>query len=203
MKIDNFADQIAVEMDKAINSEENKKLFSSSNMLQKLAFTRVADEGKIISEIEAEFDKTINKTASCSGCSCDKDKDKECKCSCHEEKESKAGTAEKPLVVHLAVESIVSKLITVSEQLDAAGFEKLAADSAVLAGRLVVEAKAKKDSKGSKPKMSMKERMEKMRKMKGGKKSPAKSSKPASKSKSDKSSKPASKSSKPASKSKK
>jgi len=96
-------------------------------------------------------------------------------------------------------------LLKISEDLDAIGFSKLAATSAVLAGNLVSEAKAKKSEKPKK-KVDMKARMKKMREMKGkgkGKKDEKKSSKPSS---SEKSSKPMSKSSpakssKPASKS--
>jgi hypothetical protein len=194
MKIDNLANQIAFDMDKALNSDENQKLFSKSSMIQKLAFHKVSDEDKLVSETEESLKAIlqINKTAGskCSGCECGEDKGSECKCHCHEDEPTKSAS----------VESLVDDILKVSEALETAGFEKLAASSALLAGALVAEAKAKKDSKKDtkkSPKMGIKERMEKMRKMKGGKgKDSKKSTKPSSKA-----SKPASKSSKPASKS--
>jgi hypothetical protein len=200
MKIDNFANEIAAGMDRALNSDENKKLFSKASVIEKLAFHRVSDEDKLVSETEESL-KTIldiNKTAAekenCSGCECGEEKGSECKCHCHEDSPTKSAS----------VEDIVGDLLAVSEALEDAGFEKLAADSAILAGSLIAQAKAKKDSKDSKksPKMGIKERMEKMRKMKGGKGGKSKDSKDSKKSPS-KSSKPASKSSKPATKSSK
>jgi len=178
-----LSNSIAADMDKVLNSEESKQMFSSSSVLEKLAFTRVADEGKLTSEIEEELlTKTAASKCECTDkhghekhCDCPKD------CSCHKTEKSSA--------------QIVNSLLKVSEELEGAGFEKLAALSIVLAERLVAEAKEKsksksskkdekasksKSDKASKKKMTMKERMEKMRKMQKGKKNKGKSSKKSS-----------------------
>lgn len=189
MKNINLSSYIAAEMDKNLNSEENKRLFSTASMIEKQAFHRVADEGKLTSEVEEEL---LKKTASCK---CEKDDGhtvKSCDCDCHDEKTSTA----------FSVSDAFASLLKVSEALDNAGFEVLASHSLVLANKLVVAAKAKKDSKTKsetksskdskkskdekKPKMTMKERMDKMRKMKGKGKDSKKSTKPESKSKSTK-----------------
>lgn len=161
-------------MDKALNSEENKQMFSSSAVLEKLAFSRVADEGKVQSELELEVAEKLTKTASKEEC-CECEEGADCKCKCHDKKKS------------ASVSETVHALLKVSEDLETNGFEKLAALSIVLAEKLVVEAKAKSKSKTEKEdsksekskskskskskKMTMKERMEKMRKMQKGKKS--------------------------------
>lgn len=155
-----LSDSLAADMDKALNSEENKEMFSSSSVLEKLAFHRVADEGKLVSEVEEELKKQgLQKTAS-------------------SEEAPKQKTAS----------DIASSILKVSEELEEAGFERLAALSIVLAEKLVAEAKEKsksksskkdekssKSDKSSKKKMSMKERMEKMRQMQKGKKKSKKS----------------------------
>jgi len=79
---------------------------------------------------------------------------------------------------------MVDALIKISADLDAEGFDKLAAASLILADRIVVEAKAKKeksksksksskedkkDSKKSKSKGDVAARMKKMREMQGKK----------------------------------
>jgi hypothetical protein len=171
-KID-LSNSIASEMDKVLNSEENKQMFSSSAVLEKLAFSRVADEGKVSSELEVEVAEKLNKTASKHEC-CECEESDKCECKCHDKKSA-------------SVSETVHALLKVSEDLETNGFEKLAALSIVLAEKLVVEAKAKSKSKSEKEdsksekskskskskskKMTMKERMEKMRKMQKGKKS--------------------------------
>lgn len=165
---------LASDMNNALNDEDNKKMFSSSSMLEKLAFSRVADEGKLPpTEIEVELEKELTKKASAECCECHPDKKHdECKCHCHSKKEA-------------SVSNSINALLKISEDLETQGFEKLAALSAVLAGKLVEAAKAKSKSKSksdkkddekakskskSSKKMTMKERMEKMRKAQKGKK---------------------------------
>ena len=181
-KID-LSNILAAEMDKALNSEENKQMFSSSSVLEKLAFNRVADEGKLPSEVEEEMKKqSLQKTASTT-CECPEKHEcgDECKCpaSCDCKKTKKSAS------------EIVNALLKVSEDLENVGLAKLAALSIVLAEK-VVEAKKKstekkdddkKSSKSKSKKMTMKERMEKMRKAKSkgkGKKEKSKSSKKSS-----------------------
>jgi len=178
----NFADTLASDMNNALNDEDNKKMFSSSSMLEKLAFSRVADEGKLPpTEIEVELEKELNltKKASAECCECTEHKHDKCECECHEKKEA-------------SVSDSVKALLKVSEDLENGGFEKLAALSAVLAGKLVEAAKEKAKSKSksksdkeddkakskskSSKKMTMKERMEKMRKAQKGKKGKSKKS---------------------------
>lgn len=172
MKID-LSNTIAAEMDRALNSDENKQMFSSSSILEKLAFNKVSEDDKV-SEIEMEFDSSLKKTAGCHHCECEESKGSECECDCHEENKKKAGTS--------FISDSVNALLKISEDLDDAGFDKLAAASILLADRLVSEAKAKKSDKKtkesekakSKKKVDMKERMKKMREMQNKKKKDSK-----------------------------
>jgi hypothetical protein len=140
---------IADEMDKVLNSAESKQLFSSSSMLEKLAFKKVSEEDQV-SEVEIELDPSLKKTAS-------------------------VKTAN-------PVRDSFNALLKISEDLDNAGFERLAAASILLADKLVSEAKAKSSKKSDKKsdkkskeektkgkKMDVKERMKKMREMQKGK----------------------------------
>ncbi len=145
---------LAAEMHRILNSDENKQIFSTSSMIEKQAFKKVSEEDAV-SEIEKELDTSLNKKAS----------------------------AEPKTERNLVKESVES-LLKISEDLDTAGFEKLAAASILLADKLVVEAKkSKKSDKKSKEdkskgkKVDMKERMKKMREMKKSKKDDNKSSK--------------------------
>ena len=171
-------------MDKALNSEENKQLFSTASVLEKLAFKKVSEEDAT-TEVEIELESVLQKKASC--CECEEDKKhSDCKCDCHHKK------SESSQKQHLTVvyPDCVDALLKVSAILDESGFEKLAAHSAILADKLIVEAKAKSkskseksdkkskdDKKKSKPKMDMKERMKKMREMAGKGKKDKKDSK--------------------------
>lgn len=148
---------LAADMDKALNNKENKELFSSSAMLEKLAFTRVADEERQ-TEVEKELEGTV-----------------------------KTAAVIEPVVAPaltqpgFTVSASVSTLVKLSEELDTAGFSKLSAASLLLAEKLIVEAKAKKSkdpkkdskksekdkaSKSKSKKMTREERMKKMRDMK-------------------------------------
>lgn len=169
---------LAADMDKVLNSNENKDMFSNSSMLEKLAFRKVSEQEEV-SEIEVELDSSLKKTAGC--CECGEEKHHECKCECHDKKEEKK--EEKKASVRNPAREAFNALLKVSEDLESAGFERLAAASILLADKLIVEAKAKSSkktdksekSKGSEKskskgkKMDMKERMEKMRKMQKGK----------------------------------
>lgn len=167
MKNIDLSNSIAAEMDKTLNSEENKKLFSTASVLEKLAFKKVSEEDAT-TEVEIALESNLTKKASC--CECSEEKDHACKCDCHEDKEDKKAEA--------SLEASVNTLLKVSEDLDTLGFGKLAAYSATLANHLIVEAKKAKDKKSDKKsdkkksdkKMDMKERMKKMREMQKGKK---------------------------------
>jgi hypothetical protein len=168
-----FSNLIAAEMDKALNSEENQKLFSSSSMLEKLAFKKVSEQDQV-TEVEMELDPSLKKTASEKCCECGSSKKDECKCNCHESSSKKASDP---------VLDSFNALLKVSNDLDDAGFEKIAAASLLLADKLISEAKSKsskksdkKEDKSKSKKMDIKERMKKMREMKKGKKEKSKSS---------------------------
>lgn len=167
MKHVDLSNTLATEMDKVLNSGENKELFSSSSMLEKLAFKKVSEQDEV-SELETEL---LKKNASC--CECGEEKKHECHCECHKD--------EKKASVRNPAREAFNALLRVSEDLETAGFERLAAASVMLAGKLMAEAKAKSSKKPEKSKskdekskskgkkMDMKERMEKMRKMQKGK----------------------------------
>lgn len=169
-----FSNMIAAEMDKALNSEENQKLFSSSSMLEKLAFKKVSEQDQV-TDIEKELDASLTKTAAgkCKHCECAESKKGDCKCDCHEDSSSKSSKASNPVL------DAFNALLKISDDLDTAGFDKLAAASLLLADKLVSEAKAKSSKKSDKKsdkkedkkskKMDMKERMKKMRDMQKGK----------------------------------
>jgi len=225
---------LAADMDKVLNSDENKDMFSNSSMLEKLAFKKVSEQEEV-SEVEVALGLSLKKTAGC--CECGEEKHHECKCECHDKKEASTlnsmiingakvkcinnnGGAKDKLTVGKSYEVIDEKkaqysikddtgevndwtkhrfekeasvrnpareafnaLLKVSEDLESAGFERLAAASILLADKLITEAKAKSSKKSDKSekskgsekskskgkKMDMKERMEKMRKMQKGK----------------------------------
>jgi len=152
---------LAAEMYKFLNSDENKKMFSTSSTIEKLAFKKVSEED-VVTEVEKEVAASLNK---------------------------KASATEEPKAERNLVKESVDSLLKISEDLDTAGFDKLAAASILLADKLFVEAKKAKKSKSKSKsdksngkKVDMKERMKKMREMKDGKKNDKKSSKPESKS---------------------
>ena len=191
MKHVDLSNSIAAEMSRVLNSEENKQMFNSSSMLEKLAFKKVSDPDEV-TEVEKELAKSLHKeasaTSSCIRCYEQKpDSTGVCKCECRGPADCAkgcpckcgGGAYAKSLKSSADVKSAVNQLLAISSQLDDMGFEKLAATSILMADRLVSEAKAKKSdkktskesekSKGKKP--DMKERMKKMREMQKGKKS--------------------------------
>jgi hypothetical protein len=145
MKID--LNSLANDMDAVLNSEQNKNMFSSAKMLEKLAFKRVSDETP--TELENQVSNSLGKTAEKEECKCachDK-----CKCSCGDKKSTAglnvvANTQDEYMLAINAAETMLS----ISETLDGVGFEKLATVSLMLADKIVVEAKAKAKKK-SKP----------------------------------------------------
>jgi len=171
-----LSNSIAAEMDKVLNSDENKEMFSNSSMLEKLAFRKVSEQDQV-SEIEMELDPSLRKTAGC--CECGEAKKHQCDCHCHKDTEKE----EKKASVRNPAREAFNALLKVSEDLESAGFARLAAASILLADKLITEAKAKSSKKSDKSekakasekskskgkKMDMKERMEKMRKMQKGK----------------------------------
>jgi hypothetical protein len=162
-KVD-LSNYFAAEMDKTLNSADHQKMFSTSAMLEKLAFNRVSEEGKLPSEVENELLTVANKE-SC--CECAKGENKHgCKCACHEKttkndvndaadagsvlEEVKENTVKAASVKTASTNDIVNTLLQVSTSLEDNGFEKLASFTLKLADRLIVEAKAKKMSKSEK-----------------------------------------------------
>ena len=155
---------IAAEMDRLLQSEDNKKAGGYSEQMQKLAFVRVADEDQI-GEIEAAMlaatepkkEDLVQKLASEKCCECNPANKHECKCTCHTENKKEASV--KASINKVAV--MVDTLLVLSETLEDEGFEKLAAYSIVLADKLVSEAKAKKSKSKSKSKSEKEKASEK------------------------------------------
>jgi len=180
----NIENVLASGMETAL--EQNKDLFSKSSVLEKLAFKKVSEEDAK-TEIESELEDKLAselpvKVASCK-CNEPGHKD-DCKCDCHKETKKEHKHEEKDVHEKTTASFMVDALIKISADLDAEGFDKLAAASLILADRIVVEAKAKKeksksksksskedkkDSKKSKSKGDVAARMKKMREMQGKK----------------------------------
>lgn len=174
--IKNIDNGIASAMDAILKDPNHIKLFNPS--IEKLAFTRVADEN-IPTEIEIEVAKTLNqenvsvdiKLASVndpSKCACcGKERAGqlanagECKCAsvngcsvntgCKENCD--CGCNVKQAGVSMSdklVKSAFDALLKASSDLEEAGFEGLSVNALILMQNLVVEAKAKKDDKKKK-----------------------------------------------------
>lgn len=178
---------IAANMDAILKNPEYTSMFSSSAVLEKLAFKRVADE-EVPTEVEIEFSNELSQeplesqasspradcvacgktrqgwTEAMGVCKCGSDGcspmggcKEGCSCGC---KAKKAGVSMDDVLVKSAVDS----LLKVSSDLEDAGFERLSAYALVLTNELVAEAKAKKDKKDdkkAKEKQKMKEKAEK------------------------------------------
>lgn len=147
MKTSDLSDVLALEMDRVLSDEKNKELFSSASSIEKLAFKRVSEEDKpteIEIELESALEPLLQKEAS--DASPVETKTEEVKTP--ETKESEA------------TQEILNVLLKVSEDLDTLGFERLAAASAILAEKLVSEAKAKKtkSTKKTDPKAAVRNR---------------------------------------------
>jgi len=175
---------LASSMEQVLNSDEYKATFSSSEIMKKLAFKRVADENKE-TEVESEFSKVAEDK--CSNCKGEIPKDKPGPCVCQGDCKDTAGTRvstchSKPAALYFAKppsndkyhpftgkaemsaeDAIVivasDRLITVSEELDNAGFDELSAKAILLANEIIAEAakkKMKKNKKSSDKKSSKK-----------------------------------------------
>jgi hypothetical protein len=216
---------IFADMEKNLIS--NKELFSKSDAIEKLAFKRVSEEEKT-TEIEQLFADSVlepikvvaadpnykpehpvaakAECKACKGffvrdaggpqCACTCKSPMECKnnanCSCH------THPAKQVVDFKFSSDNAVQTLVSLSNDLDDNGFDKLAAATLLLADKIVAEAKAKTKSKSkskkdekskskskskkdekskSKSKMDVKERMKKMREMRDKKKSEKKTDK--------------------------
>jgi hypothetical protein len=171
MKNNNY--DIASGMEAILKDPEYKSMFSSSAVLEKLAFKRVADE-ELPTEIEVELsaelmgEEPLEATAAskCKVCGCKtkgvckcasgscKGKEscgKGCSCEC---KNKKAGVEMDDMLIKSAFDSLMSA----SSDLEEAGFEQLSVNALVLMNHLIVEAKKAKDKKkdkGAKSKAEM------------------------------------------------
>ncbi len=173
MKQNNGYD-IASNMDSILKDPEYTSIFSSSAVLEKLAFKRVADEDKP-TEIEVELSTELmneplkatadNARADCLVCGKKRvgwtESDGVCKCAkengcnpmtgCKEGcdcgcKTKKAGVDMNDVLIKSAFDSLMSA----SSDLEEAGFEHLSANALILMNHLIVEAKKAKDKKKEK-----------------------------------------------------
>jgi len=179
-----LSDALASSMDQALNSEENKSMFSTSGMLEKLAFSKVSEENvptELANELEVELagatitdpstimNATASKKCECgkAGCECEADK-----CDCNDT--AVMASRSEDMLTKVAYNT----LLKASEELESAGFESLAAESLALINRLVVEAKKKKTekSKSKTDKDSKKSKEDKKKKDEKKKKEESKSS---------------------------
>ncbi len=186
MSINKYAGSIANEMDQILRSEEYQTLFSYSDKIKKLAFTRVSDENKP-TEVEIEFAKELStqpleempeeiKTASnprgdCVACGKTRGGWTEemgvCHCpatsgcspmgGCKDGCSCGCKAKKAEVIMETLIKSAVDALLKASSDLEDAGFEKLAGDTLILTNELIVEAKAKKNKK----ELKAKERAEK------------------------------------------
>jgi hypothetical protein len=169
MKNNNY--DIASGMEAILKDPEYKSMFSSSAVLEKLAFKRVADE-ELPTEIEVELsaelmgEEPLEATAAskCKVCGCKtkgvckcasgscKGKEscgKGCSCEC---KNKKAGVEMDDMLIKSAFDSLMSA----SSDLEEAGLEQLSVNALVLMNHLIVEAKKAKMSKEDKAKAKAK-----------------------------------------------
>ncbi len=170
MKYANNENAMASAMDATLKDPKFTSMFSSSAILEKLAFTRVADEGKP-TELEIELlsepeEVSLEVTASDAKADCVacgkkradwKEGDGVCKCAskdgcsplngCKEGCSCGCKTKKAGVVMDTLIKSAFDSLMKASSDLDAAGFESLSANTIVLMNDLIVEAKAKKSKK--------------------------------------------------------
>lgn len=166
-----MSDVIASSMDAILKDPEYKSMFSSSAVLEKLAFTRVADEN-LPTEIEVELsnelsDEPLEATAAspradCIACGKSRANWTEamgvCKCAsegcspmggCKDGCSCGCKAKKAEVVMDTLIKSAFDSLMKAYSDLEEAGLEVQAADTLVLMSDLVVEAK-KKDKKDDK-----------------------------------------------------
>lgn len=171
MKHRDMSDVIASSMDAILKDPEYNSMFSSSAVLEKLAFKRVADEN-LPTEIEVELaqelsEESLEATASspradCVACGKTRANWSEamgvCKCGsegcnpmagCKDDCSCGCKVKKAEVVMDTLIKSAFDSLMKASSDLEEAGLESLAADTLVLMTNLVVEAK-KKDKKDDK-----------------------------------------------------
>lgn len=186
----NFADNIAASMQQMLNDSNFTSMFSSSGVLEKLAFTRVADEDKpteIEVELSEEFAKQDmsqeksagNPRGDCVNCFKPREGWTEemgvCKCSalngcnpvmgCKENCNCGCKVKKAKNNMNTLIKSAFDSLLKASSELEEAGFEDLSANALVLMNDLIVEAKKKSDKKDDKKEKAAKEK-EKAEKLK-------------------------------------
>lgn len=152
MKQIDLSSTIAAEMDKVLNSDENKQLFSSSSMIEKLAFKKVSEEDAV-TEVETEL--ALQKTASVK----------------EPVKPTVKSTLDQLLAVSEQLDSIgFDKLAAASIMLADRLVSEAKAKSSKKSDKKS-DKKSKEDKSKSKgKKVDMKDRMKKMREMQKGKK---------------------------------
>jgi hypothetical protein len=177
----NFSDSIASEMNATLNDPEFKSIFSTSSVLEKLAFSRAAGEEAPL-EVEIEITEELSQEplsaqatsargdcvicgksrpnwseadgvckCSTSGCALMGGCKPGCSCGCSAKK---AGVS----MDDVLVKSAVNALLKASSDLESAGFDRLSAYALVLTNELVAEAKSKKDDKKDSKKLKEKEK---------------------------------------------
>jgi len=182
------ANELAASMDAIMRDEKHQKMFSTSSILEKLAFKRVADENKP-SEIEVEITNALSKhedtsleatagdeRADCVCCGKKRANWNEsmgvCKCSskgcspvdgCKDDCDCGCSTKKAAVTSDSLVKSACDALLKVSADLDDAGFEQLSARALIFASNLVAEAKAKKTKKDPEKAAKDKEKFLKMK----------------------------------------
>jgi hypothetical protein len=172
MKNRDMSNDIASSMDAILKDPEYKSMFSSSAVLEKLAFKRVADEN-LPTEIEVELAnelsfepleaKASSPRADCVACGKSRAGWSEsmgvCKCvsggcspmgGCKEGCSCNCKVKKAEVGMDSLIKSAFDSLMKASSDLEDAGLESLASDTLVLMGNLVVEAKKKKDKKDDK-----------------------------------------------------
>jgi len=168
----NDANTIAASMDAILQDPDHKKLFSSSTILEKLAFKRTADE-EVSTEIEIEFADEMATSLETEA------SEKSGGVSCDSKKEAiKMGDN--------LFKSAFDALLQASDDLEEAGFEELSVNALILANSLVVEAKAKKDPKAKEKAEKEKAAKEKAAKEKAKAKAKAEKEKALAKAKAEK-----------------
>lgn len=169
-----MADSIAATMERTLKDPNFSGMFTSDGILEKLAFSRVADKDKP-TETELAFAVELDKaTSPLTTTASDADPAKACICGvklaagkdctcgmngcqpmaggCGANCACGCGTKQAGVQMDHLIKSAFNSLMKASEELEEAGFEQLSANALLLVNDLFVEAKAKKDKKDGKSK---------------------------------------------------